>query len=113
MPMSEQQKNLRSKLRDFGYDVRAVGVPADPEILQISRPGKRVLFVMVNDMGADGYSLWMPSEGIRIEDDLKAIRTHDNGLTGDDWRHIQAAVSNSDMPGDERLALLDKIGAMV
>lgn len=77
MPMSEQQKNLREKLRAEGFDVRAVGVPADPEILQISRPGKRVLFVLVNDMGPDGYSLWMPSEGLKIEDDIKAIREHD------------------------------------
>lgn len=36
-----------------------------------------------------------------------------NGLTADDWQDIQEAVSNSDLAGDQRIRLLDKIGALM
>lgn len=39
--------------------------------------------------------------------------TLDEGLTADDWRDIQDAVSNSDLPNERRIALLDVIGAKV
>jgi hypothetical protein len=72
MSMSEQQKSFRNKLREAGMDVRAVG-PVDTELLRIDRPGKPVLFVLVNDRGEDGYSLWTLAPGIQIDDDIKLI----------------------------------------
>jgi hypothetical protein len=82
--MGPQYQTFRAKLAEAGMRVQTIGeIKAD--LIAVHREGKPPVLAVVNDKGADGYSLYILAPGIQITDDVHRMAT-------EDWRKERISI---------------------